>query len=463
MSRRQEVEEAFETCIRLIDHPPAEYRIVKQAIMGLTHIVTVDDDLRARGILKIMQLVQADPATYRSNPRRFAVRSLGWLTYFDESMVVPAVQLLVDKMSREHEPSQYVRKGVFCALSRIGRKYPNLQEYLVPLFKQRWQDPKEKSSILWGVLIGLGRMAQTNARLRCEFAKDWIKACRSRDFHIRQAGIRGLGFAVCNAGNVKSDPALAIKCYLLCRELLRTGGMPELIEEWDGSADKDPFKREEVYMVQYGALQALGHLLRSDPDEWWPRMSEVFAEVLQNARYAAMVKASALLTFGKLAYFIAADNPFLAPIKELLYKLSEMENILVSEPAIYALTNFALAHPDMYPRLRTLLEGKIGGSSVGRASEHALLYFLKTWCKLVSREYRPILNHRRPARQSVVEIAHDDGALRRLCAGFSPALVESVYFLMTSGELLENAAFLATTRALIEDYQVRNKSLRKGY
>eukprot|EP00741_Cyanophora_paradoxa_P000619 tig00000430_g596.t1 len=140
---------AARKCTRLIDHPPAEYRIVKQAIIGLTHIVTVDDDLRARGILKIMQLVQADPATYRSNPRRFAVRSLGWLTYFDESMVVPAVQLLVDKMSREHEPSQYVRKGVFC-----------------------------------------------------EFAKDWIKACRSRDFHIRQAGIRGLGFAVCNAGNV---------------------------------------------------------------------------------------------------------------------------------------------------------------------------------------------------------------------------------------------------------------------
>ena len=64
-----------------------------------------------------------------------------------------------------------------------------------------YQDPSEKDSIKWGVVIGLGRMAQSNAKLRTECASLWVKECHSRYFRMRWAGIKGMGHASCPVGN----------------------------------------------------------------------------------------------------------------------------------------------------------------------------------------------------------------------------------------------------------------------
>jgi hypothetical protein len=97
----------------------------------------------------------------------------------------------------------------------------------------------------------------------------------------------------------------------------------------------DPWKNEEVYLVQYAAVGSLGLLLRSNPgmitsssnfvnqfltsadflDEWWPKISPVLAEVMVSPRYAAMVKASVMLTYGKLSFYMSNDNPFYVPLQ----------------------------------------------------------------------------------------------------------------------------------------------------
>jgi hypothetical protein len=37
---------------------------------------------------------------------------------------------------KQVESSQNVRKAVFCALSRIGRRYPKTQDFILPLFNE---------------------------------------------------------------------------------------------------------------------------------------------------------------------------------------------------------------------------------------------------------------------------------------------------------------------------------------
>jgi hypothetical protein len=70
----------------------------------------------------------------------------------------------------------------------------------------------------------------------------------------------------------------------------------------------------------------------------------IFAEVLTNPRYAAMIKASVMISLGKVSYYMRADNPYFKAIHDILTELSTYDNILVSEPACYALTNIALSH-----------------------------------------------------------------------------------------------------------------------
>lgn len=94
-----------------------------------------------------------------------------------------------------------------------------------------------------------------------------------------------------------------------------------------------------------------------------------------NPRYAAMVKASVMLTYGKLSFYMSNDNPFYAPLQvfiiylfiffwfllifsllvqfidfalqELLFTLCTYDNVLISEPACYALVNFSLTHNEI--------------------------------------------------------------------------------------------------------------------
>lgn len=83
-------------------------------------------------------------------------------------------------------------------------------------------------------------------------------------------------------------------------------------------------------------MQGFSLLLRSNPDYWWEKLNKLFADVLVNPKYAAIVKSSAILTLGKLGFYMDSSNPFYNSIKNLLFELSKHDNILVSEPATYA-------------------------------------------------------------------------------------------------------------------------------
>ncbi|KAL6076253.1 C3H1-type domain-containing protein [Balamuthia mandrillaris] len=386
-----ELTEACRLCFHIIDNPPAEYRLVRQAVQGLVHIAAKDATLRPVVMLKVLQVVQ-DPLRYRSNPRRYAVRSLGYMTYHDESYVIPSIEVLTELAKRENENSRYVRKAAFCALSRIGRKYPSFQDSLINFFLQHYRRD-EKVSVKWGILIGLGRMAQSNSLLRSRMAAQWLESCEDKNLVIRRAGIKGLGHACCPIGNVKNDKTLEKKCYEVALKLLQTGGCD--LEAIAKRTKQDPWRCDDVYMVQYSATQCLGLLLRSDPGEWWPKLLPVFQEVLMNPRYSSMLKASVLLTYGKVAYFMDKSNPHFQSIEDLLLRLSVNDQILVSEPACYALVNFSLSHEQLYWHVKDLYKEKLGiknGGSIFTATTEALAYHLKSWCKLLTRDYHPVLN-----------------------------------------------------------------------
>ena len=117
--------------------------------MCLTHQITQAD---SRLLLQIMLYIIRNTEEFRSHPRRFAVRSLAILTYNNKYLVKPSVKLLlyvcflilnsflffllILKMTtKRNETSQFVRKAVFCSLSRIGRMYPDIQPEIEPAFE----------------------------------------------------------------------------------------------------------------------------------------------------------------------------------------------------------------------------------------------------------------------------------------------------------------------------------------
>eukprot|EP01130_Rhizamoeba_saxonica_P012750 TRINITY_DN5413_c0_g1_i1.p1 TRINITY_DN5413_c0_g1~~TRINITY_DN5413_c0_g1_i1.p1 ORF type:complete len:859 (-),score=156.03 TRINITY_DN5413_c0_g1_i1:683-3259(-) len=496
-----EIDEAYRLCFQIIDNPPPEYRIIKQAIQGLVHLSATQKHLRPLVILKLLEVVR-DPTTYRSNPRRYAVRSFGYLTYHDEDLIVPSIKMLLQLVDRKKENSQYVRKAAFCALSRIGRKYPVFQKLLIDLHKDFFASPHEKISVKWGVLIGLGRMAQSNSLLRSQFAPEWIKCCYDINFRIRWAGIKGLGHAVCPIGNVVNDEVLENQCFNIARDLLRHGGEPTVSSLYADIPIGQPipielqehWKNDKVYLVQYGAISALGFLLRSNPDKWWNILSPIFTEILVNPNYAAIVKCSVMLTYGKIAYCMKSDNAYFQGLKDLLFELSTYDNILVSEPATYALCNISLAHEELYPLVKSMIKDKIGTDNLFNASEHALTYYLKTWCKLIAKDYNPVLNlcstvisthtsdkisgfstsvgaqniellednvaHSTNVQESpealVKKIARNDDLLLKLCTGYSSSVLESIILLLSNPSLFENKQFLTNLIVLIKDYKSRN-------
>jgi hypothetical protein len=96
--------------------------------------------------------------------------------------------------------------------------------------------------------------------------------------------------------------------------------------------------------VQYATTQALGLLLRSNPSKWWPRIAPIFAAIISQSKWAMLSKAMVMITYGKMAYYMAPEDPYYKGIIELLRAQSKSENILVAEPAVYGLCNAALAH-----------------------------------------------------------------------------------------------------------------------
>ncbi|XP_049852270.1 uncharacterized protein LOC126330068 [Schistocerca gregaria] len=502
----QEIERAFNVCQRIIDNPPEEYRLVKQAVLGLVHLSAKRRDLRSRAMLKILQVVR-DPSVYRSNPRRYAVHSIACMTYYDKELIGVCTQMFMQLVKPTGENSQYVRKAAFVALSRIGRRYPAFQEPMFPLFMKYYNDSKIKESVLWGIIIGLGRMAQSNALLRSEFASEWIRWCSHRSFRLRWAGIKGLGHACCPIGDVINDENLENQCFEISMAFLIHGGTEGIQSVVDrdlkSCTNEELWKKEEVYLVQYAATQALSLLLRSNPDKWWRKISPVFGELLLNSKIASMIKATVMITYGKIAFYLSPVNPYYTAIKDLLMKLTENENILVSEPATYGLVNFALAHAEIYDSTKALVASKLG-APIEKAGHKELLYFLKTWCKLISKNYTPILNlcskvisihsgqdfskclvaskvpavnfgpesadeERKTDQKSkrhhtsgpspdqiVKQVARDSVMLYELCTQFSTSVLESALFPIDDVTVLDNRSFLDNLRTLILKYSAKS-------
>lgn len=362
--------------------------MVKQAILGLVHLSSRREDLKSKTVLKILQVIR-DSNTYRSNPRRYAVQSLGTITYYDEQFILPSMNLLEELTKPTGENSQYVRKASFVALSRIGRKYPAYQERIVPIFIANLRDEKLKTSVAWGVIIGLGRMAQSNADIRRVFSNEFLSLCSHKNMRMRWAGIKALGHACCPIGNVPFDDQLSELCFEYATILLKFGTYNDTHNK---PVDPETWKKEDVYLVQYAATQALSLLLRSQPIKWWDRIAPIFGEILLNPNYAAMIKATVMIAYGKITHFMTKDNPYYEGIKNLLFELSSNQNILVAEPATYGLCNFALAHKEMYNTVKNLIAKKIG-MPLQTADSRNLLYYIKTWCKIISRNHNPTINN----------------------------------------------------------------------
>ncbi|KAL0225073.1 hypothetical protein RCL1_002985 [Eukaryota sp. TZLM3-RCL] len=391
-SAPDEIDEVFRLCCSLIQNPPENYKVVKQAIQALMYLTTGKPEIVPAVLAQLLHVIQKHT---RSNPRRWAVRSLGTLAAHDPSIVYQVMDLLILLLSRQNEQSQYVRKAAFCALSRIGRKYPHLQPQIIPLFFQHYRNPRSQISTVWGALIGLGRMSQSSALLRSQMAPEWLSIAEDhrRHFRLRWACLKALGHGVCPVGNVDSDPLLEERVFEVCKA--------ELDPKPTENLSPDPFIEAECYLVQYPAAQALGLLLRSQPDKWWPRISPIFAIILQNKRFAAIVKSAVILNFGKLSFFSQPTNPFFKPILNVLFSLAQHSYILVSEPAIFALTNFSLTHPNynnLYLRTRLLLLKNLFPNNppsspvspnISSVPFEILEYFLATWGRHVSRNYVP--------------------------------------------------------------------------
>lgn len=55
-------------------------------------------------------------------------------------------------------------------------------------------------------------------------------------------------------------------------------------------------------------------------------------------------------------------------------------------------TNFGLAHKTFYGQVKQLVLEKLETQWLSKATPEALSHYLKTWCKLLSRDYHPVLN-----------------------------------------------------------------------
>eukprot|EP01126_Amoeba_proteus_P067061 TRINITY_DN9827_c0_g1_i1.p1 TRINITY_DN9827_c0_g1~~TRINITY_DN9827_c0_g1_i1.p1 ORF type:complete len:392 (+),score=90.83 TRINITY_DN9827_c0_g1_i1:177-1178(+) len=258
------------------------------------------------------------------------------------------------------------------------------------------------------------------------------------------------------------------------------------------------WKREDIYLVQYPATQALGLLLRSNPNKWWSHISPIFSDILVNPNHAAMVKCCVISTYGKIAHYMLPESSYYYPIRDLLVGLSRHNNLLVSKPAIIALCDFSLVHTVIYEDVKNMLKGKILGDTIvaataaaggggdvrlSEAKPEVLKDFLRVWCKMITKDHHPMVNSRStfidntptiqlnsiqkdftssvsnqcdmmneeggknyygPARNKDVSgLASSAPKLLKLCTDFSSAVLESILLLFSDETLFGSSGINA--------------------
>ncbi|KAA6400495.1 MAG: hypothetical protein EZS28_003979 [Streblomastix strix] len=216
--------DAFDCCAEIINNPPSDYRLIRQAVQGIVYLSGLTQSVTHDAVLQKILSVISNSDQFRSHPRRYAIRSLALLTYQRPRLISASMQLLKRMCWWNKETSQYVRKAAFCALSRIGRYYPDLQDQIESIFERIYNDRKTKISNVFGILQGTGRMSQSNSVLRARWFPRWLAACRSNNIHLRSAGVKSLGFACVPVGRVEADVNIERILYIISMNYLIDGG-----------------------------------------------------------------------------------------------------------------------------------------------------------------------------------------------------------------------------------------------
>lgn len=111
----------------------------------------------------------------------------------------------------------------YTSLSRIGRRYPHTQNIILPTFEKDFpvshflsditimssvhvvticrdilmtdvQDPKLMPGSVWAILIGWGRMSQSNPQLRSTISEKLYKSTYNADFRLRYSFMMTINF-----------------------------------------------------------------------------------------------------------------------------------------------------------------------------------------------------------------------------------------------------------------------------
>ncbi|KAK5578201.1 hypothetical protein RB653_003154 [Dictyostelium firmibasis] len=355
-----------------------------QSITELTTSTFCTNTIKIK-ILKLLLDIINNPLLYSKTVIRYAIKGIGVIGCQDESLVTQTITFLAKILEFKSENYHYMKKVCFHALSRIGRKYPVYQSILLVLFEKYIMSPLSTNDTICSILVAYARLSQTNSQIRAMSMKRWLEATESPIPQLKSSGILSLGYASCPTGNIINDKNIESICYSKSIELLQFHKVEEVLED-------DPWKLENVYQVQVSACKALGLLARSSTSEWLPKISKIFKTILSSHRYAAPVKATVLLNYGQISYYLNSGSPFFTPLKVLLFELSADDNISISAPSCQSLTKFALSHDSNYTEVKQIIRSKLQCTTLKSCKHEQIEGFLKTWCKLISKNYRPILN-----------------------------------------------------------------------
>ncbi|KYR02664.1 CCCH-type zinc finger-containing protein [Tieghemostelium lacteum] len=389
--RKEEFNETFNQCFSLIETSHQDISVVKVSIQSLVELSTsiyCNISCKVR-ILNLFLDIIKSPLLYRKTAIRCAIKGIGSLACQDETLITPTITYLAKILEFPCENYQYMKRVCFHSLSRIGRKFPVYQQLLITLFEQYFMNTNSSNDDICSILMAFGRLSQTNSKIRALSMKRWLEAIDNSHYLFKCAGIISIGYASSPSGNIVNDKNIESICYSKAVELLQYHKINDNIE-----GEEDSWKKQEVYLVQVASCKALGLLARSNPTEWLPRLQKIFKVILSSTRYTGHVKSVVLSIYGQLTYELAVTSPFFTPLKVLLFELSNEDNISISSPSFYSLTKFALSHESNFQEVYEMLKLKLGGggSGIKNAKPDQLIHFLKTWCKLISRNYRPVLN-----------------------------------------------------------------------
>src|SRR5690606_2036864 len=98
---------------------------------------------------------------------------------------------------------------------RIGRQFPQYQDQMVPIFQEALSHSRTKESVRFGAIVGLGKLCQSNSRLRSNFSKVFIPLCYHALTRMRWAAIKALGSMCFSQGHAEPDEELEQLTYEL--------------------------------------------------------------------------------------------------------------------------------------------------------------------------------------------------------------------------------------------------------